>query len=375
MKRILASLMVLACIAVGSPAAMAQNTSGNTAPGEASNSGQSTQSSYPGTIPETRVKGNFRFPNQAIFGGNQTVQDPANWSGLASPIAIWSNIPSIVLRPYGKKPTDNLDTYINWTTPSGTGTPYARLYTIPDAGANANFLLDHGNPTIAGTWIFSNAITAPSLILTGTSFNGTLSVISSLGQATAFQLPDPGAASDNIVDTGAAQSVSGIKTFAKGAVLSTMGSTATYNPSGRLFSLSATSSSSTGGAVNTTYSLPASTLTTTGQGLRVKIHGTTAANGNTKACNFKWGATPVTITLPLSTGSGKDFWADILIYRTGASAQQISVAAYANAALANSLSTTAAETETNALNMQLNLPTSTGAADVVVDEFTITAEQ
>ncbi len=38
----------------------------------------------------------------------------------------------------------------------------SEIYTIPDAGSAANFVLDQGNYTIAGTWTFSNNITLAS---------------------------------------------------------------------------------------------------------------------------------------------------------------------------------------------------------------------
>lgn len=152
MKRLkTAFLAVAVMLAMGIPVANAQTSNnGDTSPGQTSTAGQSLNTNFPGTIPETRFRGNLRVPNQTIFGGGQTVQDPSNWSTLASPVQPWLNIPSIVLRPYGKKPTDNLDTYIIWTTPGTTGSPAARTYTVPDAGANASFVLLQGGQSVAG---------------------------------------------------------------------------------------------------------------------------------------------------------------------------------------------------------------------------------
>lgn len=251
------------------------------------------------------------------------------------------------------------------------------IFILPDPGVASDTLLTAAaTQTLTGQVTFTVAPIAPGYVLTGTSHNATLQVIQTLGQATTFSLPDPASATDTIMTLKPNQTVVGIKTFNRNDLLATIGTgTATYNPSGRLFSLSAVQSSATGAAVNTTYTLPANSLTTTGQGIRVKIHGTTASNSNTKACNFLFGSAPVTITLPLSTGSAKDFYAEILIYRTGTSAQEISVQGYANNAVINGLSTTATATETGTIACELNIPISTGAADVVVDEFTITAEQ
>lgn len=141
---------------------------------------------------------------------------------------------------------------------------------------------------------------------------------------------------------------------------------------GVLSSLNATASSATGAATNASLVLPANTLTTTGKSVRVRVFGTTAANGNTKVVNFKFGST--TIALLNAASNNKDFYADIEIYRTGANAQQISVAGYANNALLNGLSTTSAQAETSPITMQVNMPASTGAADVVLLGFTVIGE-
>jgi hypothetical protein len=44
-------------------------------------------------------------------------------------------------------------------TVSSTAPSASRTYTLPDAGAGANFVLDQGNYTIAGTWTMSNSLT------------------------------------------------------------------------------------------------------------------------------------------------------------------------------------------------------------------------
>jgi hypothetical protein len=57
----------------------------------------------------------------------------------------------------------------NTVTLSSTAPSVSRTYTIPDAGAAANVVLDAGNYTIGGTWTFNNSITLASskaLILT-----------------------------------------------------------------------------------------------------------------------------------------------------------------------------------------------------------------
>lgn len=130
------------------------NPSGDTG----SATGSSTQSSFPAVIPETRFRGNVRFPNMTILGGDQTVQDNSNGANT------WSNIPSLVLRPFGKRPKDALDTTIKWTTPAA-----ARTYTIPDAGGNANFVLLSTAQSVAGA--ISRADLAAE---TGVKYDGAL---------------------------------------------------------------------------------------------------------------------------------------------------------------------------------------------------------
>jgi hypothetical protein len=57
----------------------------------------------------------------------------------------------------------------NTTTISSTAPTASRVYTIPDAGANANFVMSEGTQTINGSKTFGSSITAPSETLTATS--------------------------------------------------------------------------------------------------------------------------------------------------------------------------------------------------------------
>jgi hypothetical protein len=57
---------------------------------------------------------------------------------------------------------------------SSTALALTEVYTIPDVASSANFVLDHGAYTIAGTWNFSNSITLASskaVVLTDNSTN------------------------------------------------------------------------------------------------------------------------------------------------------------------------------------------------------------
>lgn len=148
------------------------------------------------------------------------------------------------------------------------------------------------------------------------------------------------------------------------------------NAKGRMYGLLAPVSSVTTGATVAELTMAKNTFkqnaNTLGNGLHIRIFGTTAANGNTKQVNFVFGTT--TVTLLNAAANAKDFYADIHVYNTGVNTQQICVAGYANAALLNGLSTTSAQTTTAPIAVGVSLPTSTGAADVVLNEVVIDGE-
>jgi len=78
-----------------------------------------------------------------------------------------------------------------------------------------------GNNITGGGTISGTTLTGSSLVLTGTSHNGTITVPSTLGQATAYSIPDPGAASATIAlttsnITGTAANVTGVVALANG---------------------------------------------------------------------------------------------------------------------------------------------------------------
>lgn len=142
--------------------------------------------------------------------------------------------------------------------------------------------------------------------------------------------------------------------------------------SGAVWRLNPNLSSLTTGAVKSSFSLPVNSMIRNGKAIQVFIHGTTAANGNTKVVNFKFGST--TVVLLNAASNNKDFYANIEVRRTGLSTQQISVSGYANAALLNGLSVAATESEKAAIVVDVDAPTTTGAADVVIDQFTVIGE-
>jgi len=116
-----------------------------------------------------------------------------------------------------------------------------------------------------------------------------------------------------------------------------------------------------------TINIPPNSLNTTGDSIRFRIYGKTAANGNTKTLLFKWGST--SITLYNSTGSGTDIYVDIVVYRTAASAQNISVVGWAGGALLNGLSTTSTQTETSNIAAVVQLSTATANNDLTINRI------
>lgn len=136
--------------------------------------------------PESRFKSNVRIPQQLIIGGN------LNNTGFAGP--------NLILRPLGNTGS-TLDTTIQWTTPAA-----ARLYTVPDAGANASFVL-------TGAGVTPAAFPLAGITFTGTTFNTVLKALNSMGQATTVTIPDPGASTANVVLSAGTQTLAGTYTF------------------------------------------------------------------------------------------------------------------------------------------------------------------
>src|SRR3990172_4242167 len=72
------------------------------------------------------------------------------------------------------------------------------------------------------------------------------------------------------------------------------------------------------------YTLPAATLGTDGQVLRVTVWGITAGNANAKTIVFNFGATTVTINAVTAAPNAQNWRAVFEIVRTGATAQRLS---------------------------------------------------
>lgn len=102
------------------------------------------------------------------------------------------------------------------------------VFTIPDPGAStASFVLAGGNQTFAGNNTFSgtNTFTGTTVFplagirFTGTSFNTTLKALNAMGQTTTITIPDPGAATANVVLGTGTQTLGGTYTFSNALTL------------------------------------------------------------------------------------------------------------------------------------------------------------
>ena len=100
------------------------------------------------------------FQNQ---GGSGTVTQVANITDFGLTLMTTSN--QLVFGGTGFIVGTNPITYESVQTTITVPTPAsgARTYTIPDAGANANICMDHGNYTIAGNWTFTSSLTVTGL--------------------------------------------------------------------------------------------------------------------------------------------------------------------------------------------------------------------
>jgi hypothetical protein len=110
-------------------------------------------------------------------------------------------------------------TTINVPDPSA-----ARLYTIPDAGGSANFLMSAGAQTIAGSNTFTTALTinpvSNQLVLGGVSAGNTTTISATAPASSAtYTIPDVGTSANFIMSTGT-QTISGAKTFSSSVLFS-----------------------------------------------------------------------------------------------------------------------------------------------------------
>lgn len=103
----------------------------------------------------------------------------------------------------------------NTTTVSYTAPAASRVYTVPDAGGAANFILSAGAQTLTGAKTFADQ----TLLLQETGGTDVITInVASLGASRAYTLPDAGAAASFILTAGS-QTITGAKTFANQTLL------------------------------------------------------------------------------------------------------------------------------------------------------------
>lgn len=104
------------------------------------------------------------------------------------------------------------------TTVSATAPAANRTITLPDPGANANFVLTQGTQTVAGATTFSSALTVnptTNQLVLGVTHTTTISATAPAASVT-VTIPDPGA-SANFVLTQGTQTIAGNTTFSSTA--------------------------------------------------------------------------------------------------------------------------------------------------------------
>lgn len=115
------------------------------------------------------------------------------------------------------------------------------------------------------------------------------------------------------------QTVLGVKTFPAGTLFKAGGGSGTVKAGGLLHLNVTPTACGMGAADLMSYTLPASTLNTTGQTLHVKVMGRTAANANTKPFTFNFGSSATTPVSNIGNNITWDF--EAWIVRTGSSTQ------------------------------------------------------
>lgn len=142
--------------------------------------------------------------------------------------------------------------------------------------------------------------------------------------------------------------------------------TATVVPSGRL----TTVTTQVGTDANTnekdlaTYSLPAGSLATDGQAVKITAFGTVAANGNTKTIRIYFGST--VIRARVTTANGVAWYFEGTVVRTSATAQKATADITISGPGPAPEYTTPAETLANAVTIKVTGQNGTGQANEIV---------
>lgn len=113
-----------------------------------------------------------------------------------------------------------------------------------------------------------------------------------------------------------------------------------------------------------TYTLPANTLGTNGQALRITVWGTTAANANTKTLKLKFGATSVTLNPTTTAPNAKDWRATAIVARTGAATQEMITEACVGAVQDSTTRSAPTETLSGSLVIKVTGQSGTASDDI-----------
>lgn len=115
------------------------------------------------------------------------------------------------------------------------------------------------------------------------------------------------------------------------------------------------------------YTLPANTLSANGKALRITASGSCAANGNTKTVRFYFGASSITVNNATAAPNGVDWFAEVLVIRTGAGAQRATGTRFVSTVTQSAFSTLApTENETANIVIKVTGQNGTAAADDIL---------
>ncbi len=118
-----------------------------------------------------------------------------------------------------------------------------------------------------------------------------------------------------------------------------------------------------------TYSLPASSLDATNRGLRVKVAGSTAANGNTKTIRLYFGSTVIMSNNVTTQPNAAGWELEYEIFRTSATTQKAIARGTVGSAQQTTTYTGVGETLTNALTIKVTGQNGIATASDITAQF------